>query len=143
MGPLHHTIREIDIDDLGRVFRTGEEIFTGEVPLPWRPEHIADIILEDMGLCFLAAVRKRITGIIIGKKTGPASAAAYWIGTVEKFRGSGLEEVLIERFLDEAKKMAIETVTFFTAPNDTYFKGLLEKFGFTDRGGMVVMERDL
>lgn len=132
-------IREMEIDDISRVFRLGEKLFTSEeFPVlyrTWDAYEVTDHFVSDADYCLVAETQdhKMIAGFILGttyEKEGTAwkkYGYVSWIGVDEAFHrenlGNRLYRALERKFRHDGVRMIIadtdadnkEAIAFFNA----------------------------
>ncbi len=106
-------IREMEIDDLPRVFHLGERLFSAEkVPnlfRTWDEYEVVELYNADSEFCLVAEVDDTISGFALGTTvTKSRSAWKYgylvWLGVDPDFQRAGVAQRLFNRFKDVTLK---------------------------------------
>ncbi len=114
------TIREMQLEDLYKVFRLGEEVFTAELwpnlYRTWDEYEVVDLFSSDGEFCLVAEQETRIVGFALGTyidKRHSAWSYGYllWLGVAPDARRTGVARRLLNRltaqFIEEGARMMI------------------------------------
>jgi ribosomal protein S18 acetylase RimI-like enzyme len=118
--PSEILIREMQLEDLHKVFRLGEEVFTAELwpnlYRTWDEYEVVDLFSSDGEFCLVAEQNERIVGFALGTyidKRHSAWSYGYllWLGVAHDVRRTGVGKRLLNRltaqFIEEGARMMI------------------------------------
>ena len=146
------SIREMELEDVHRVFQLGERLFTADrwpsLYRTWDEYEVVGLFASDGDFCFVADLDERIIGFALGtliEKRRSAWKYGYllWIGVEPTFRRLGIAEKLVDRFtekcIDEgARMMMVDTA----AENEDAIR-FFQRLGYGKAVQHVYMSRNL
>lgn len=106
---INLTIREMEIDDIAKVFHLGEKLFTArKVPnlyRTWDEYEVVSLFQTDPEFCLVAQADDTIIGFALGStisKTGSAwkYGHLYWLGVEHEYQRQGIAKKLFKSFMD-------------------------------------------
>ncbi|UCF90672.1 MAG: GNAT family N-acetyltransferase [Desulfobacterales bacterium] len=132
-------IREMEIDDLAKVYHLGEELFTAEYApsmyRTWDQYEIAGLFNSDSEFCLVAEADDEIVGFALGTiitKTGSAWKYGYliWLGVTIQFQRQGVAEKLCHKFKDIMLKNGVRMLLVDTPAENLPALHLFRRLGF-------------
>lgn len=136
-------IRSLQHDDLPRLWRMGEEVFTEGSPFihPWEGNEVSRLLAREDSFCFLALRRKKPVAFIAGAEKHEKEKhelEVYWFAVTAPLRERGIEEMLIGETIKEGKKRNMSNISLIV--DTTRAESLsFEKFNFTLERQFAVM----
>ena len=136
------SIRNFTINDLDALARLVSDL---EVPKRcglWSPERVSEILATSMELSLVAVRGKKVVGFLIGDEgrssKGDRFASLLWYDVIAPLRGRGMEERLLQKFVDTVKKASISEIRFVSSEEGRESENL-KKFGFTESERFIEM----
>lgn len=132
-------IREMEIDDIPRVFHLGEQLFAPRaVPnmyRTWDPYEVTGMFNEDSEFCLVAEADDEVVGFALGTTiTKSHSAWKYgyliWLGVAPEFQRHGVADRLYHRFKDLMIKDGVRMILVDTQADNRPAVRFFEKIGF-------------
>ena len=132
-------IREMEIDDVARVFHLGEKLFKAEeVPntyRTWDEYEVIELFHGDAEFCFVAELDEAIVGFALGTTiTKSRSAWKYghlvWLGVDPDHQRLGIAQKLFHRFMDIMLKNHVRMLLVDTEAENLPALHLFRKLGF-------------
>jgi ribosomal protein S18 acetylase RimI-like enzyme len=106
---INLTIREMEIDDIAKVFHLGETLFTArKVPnlyRTWDEYEVVSLFQTDPEFCLVAQTDDTIIGFALGSTISKSGSAwkyghLYWLGTEPEYQRQGVAKKLFKGFTD-------------------------------------------
>jgi ribosomal protein S18 acetylase RimI-like enzyme len=139
MKRLTIKIREMEIDDLARVFHLGEKLFR-VVDFPnmyrtWDPFEVVGLFNSDTEFCLVAELGDDIIGFALGttiEKSHSAWKYGYlvWLGIKPEFQRQGAAEKLFRRFKDIMLRSNVRMLLVDTQSENIPALRFFRKLGF-------------
>ena len=132
-------VREMEIDDVARVFHLGEKLFKAEkVPnmyRTWDEFEVIELFHGDAEFCLVAEADNKIVGFALGTTiTKTHSAWKYghlvWLGVEPDFQRQGVAEKLFSRFKDLMLKDNVRMLLVDTEAENLPALHFFRKLGF-------------
>jgi ribosomal protein S18 acetylase RimI-like enzyme len=132
-------IREMEIDDVAKVFHLGEKLFKAEeVPntyRTWDEYEVIELFHGDAEFCLVAELEDEIVGFALGTTiTKSHSAWKYghlvWLGVAPEFQRLGVAQKLFNRFKDIMLKSHVRMLLVDTEAENLPALHLFRKLGF-------------
>ncbi|MBU0727355.1 GNAT family N-acetyltransferase [Patescibacteria group bacterium] len=146
-------IRELEFEDLIKVFRLGEAVFTADnwpiLYRTWDEYEILDRFLSDSEHCFVAEDEKgKIIGFVLGsvirkKKSAWVYGYINWIAIKKDSQCKGLGKRLCMFLIRRLKKAGVNMLMIDTSPDNEKAINFFRKLGFSGREEHVYMFRNL
>ncbi|MFP4417131.1 MAG: N-acetyltransferase family protein [Fibrobacterota bacterium] len=150
MGEI--TIRQMELEDLPRVFSLGEEIFTAEkwpnLYRTWDEYEVVGLFASDGEFCLVAEADDRIIGFSLGTlidKRHSAWSYGYllWLGVCPEARRTGVGKRLLNRmtalFIEDGARMMI----LDTEEENEGAVNFFESQGFGNRVEHIYLSKNL
>jgi ribosomal protein S18 acetylase RimI-like enzyme len=137
--PQYVEIRQMEIDDLPRVFHLGERLFRAEkVPnlyRTWDEFEVVELFRGDSEFCLVAELDDKVIGFALGSKiTKSHSAWKYghliWLGVDPACQRRGTAERLFNRFRDLMLKEGVRMLIVDTEAENLSSLHFFRKMGF-------------
>ncbi|BAI80244.1 acetyltransferase, GNAT family [Deferribacter desulfuricans SSM1] len=111
-------IRNMTIDDLPKIYRLGEKVFTlnkyPNLHRVWDENEVVEFFVNDKESCFVAVDEKNeIAGFILSYIIHKASIRygyLVWLCIDKQYEKQGIASILFDKFLEHMKKNDVETV---------------------------------
>jgi ribosomal protein S18 acetylase RimI-like enzyme len=106
---INLTIREMEIDDIAKVFHLGEKLFTArKVPnlyRTWDEYEVVSLFQTDPEFCLVAQADDTIIGFALGSTISKSGSAwkyghLYWLGIEPEYQRQGIAKKLFKSFMD-------------------------------------------
>jgi ribosomal protein S18 acetylase RimI-like enzyme len=106
---INLTIREMEIDDIAKVFHLGETLFTArKVPnlyRTWDEYEVVSLFQTDPEFCLVAQADDTIIGFALGSTISKSGSAwkyghLYWLGIEPEYQRQGVAKKLFKSFMD-------------------------------------------
>jgi len=106
---INLTIREMEIDDIAKVFHLGEKLFTArKVPnlyRTWDEYEVVSLFQSDPEFCLVAYSDDTIIGFALGSTISKSGTAwkyghLYWLGIESEYQRQGVAKKLFKSFMD-------------------------------------------
>jgi len=132
-------VRQMEIDDLAKVFHLGEKLFMAEkVPnmyRTWDEYEVIELFHADSEFCLVAEVDEQIVGFALGTTiTKSHSAWKYghlvWLGVDPNYQRTGVAERLFNRFKDIMLKDGVRMLLVDTEAENLPALHFFRKLGF-------------
>ncbi|MBU0485542.1 MAG: GNAT family N-acetyltransferase [Proteobacteria bacterium] len=132
-------IREMEIDDLSKVFHLGENLFKVEnfpnMYRTWDPYEVVGLFNSDTEFCLVAELSDEIIGFALGttiEKSHSAWKYGYmvWLGIKPEFQRTGVAEKLFRRFKDIMLKSNVRMLLVDTQSENIPALRFFRKLGF-------------
>ena len=132
-------LREMDIDDLPKVFHLGEKLFMADkVPnlyRTWDEYEVVELFNGDSEFCLVAEVKDDIIGFALGTTiTKSQSAWKYghliWLGVAPAYQRMGVAERLFKRFRDVMIEDGVRMLLVDTEAENLPALHFFRKLGF-------------
>jgi len=132
-------VREMEIDDLAKVFHLGEKLFKAqEVPnlyRTWDEYEVTELFNSDSEFCFVAELDEEIIGFALGTTiTKSHSAWKYghlvWLGVDPSHQRMGIAERIFDRFRDIMLKNGVRMLLVDTEAENLPALYFFRKMGF-------------
>lgn len=136
---LNMIIREMEIDDLAKVFHLGEKLFTArEVPnlyRTWDEYEVVSLFQSDPEFCLVAEVEDQIVGFALGTTISKSRSAwkygyLYWLGVEPAFHGYGVATKLFYGFRDLMLEDGVRMLLVDTEADNLPAIHFFRKMGF-------------
>ncbi|EWM27295.1 gcn5-related n-acetyltransferase [Nannochloropsis gaditana] len=135
-------VRQMDIDDLAKVYALGEEVFTQEL-YPnlysiWSEAEVVELFGSDSDTCFVCeASDKTFMGFVLGteiEKKGSSWRYGYllWLAVSPKAQGLGVGRRLLKEFQDTMEENGCRLLLCDTQADNLAARAFFEKSGFQD-----------
>lgn len=145
-------IREMELEDLARVYRLGERLFTAErwpnLYRTWDEYELVAFFAEDVETCFVAESEGRLVGFVLGtilekRRSAWSYGWVVWLGVDPDYSrhgiGQRLVEKLTERFIEDGVRILLVDTD---AKNDTAIQ-FFQRQGFGNLMQHVYMTMNL
>ncbi|GGG13722.1 GNAT family N-acetyltransferase [Paenibacillus abyssi] len=96
-------------------------------------KHLVDDYLS-RGLCFVATIENKTVGVFVLIHTHPRTVEIVNIAVKEDFQGKGIGRKLVERALEEARKLHANRIEIGTGNSSLKQLALYQKCGFRVHG---------
>ncbi len=132
-------IREMEIDDIAKVFHLGEQLFKAdETPTmyrTWDPFEITTLFNSDTEFCLVAEDEDEIVGFALGTiivKDHSAWKYGYliWLGVLPQYHRKGVAEKLFNRYKDLMLKNGVRMLMVDTPAENKRGLRFFNKMGF-------------
>jgi len=141
MGAKRHNIRvrEMEIDDLAKVFHLGEKLFKAKkapnLYRTWDEYEVTELFNSDSEFCLVAERNEEIVGFALGTTiTKSHSAWKYghlvWLGVDPSCQRMGIAERIFERFRDIMLKDSVRMLLVDTEAENLPALHFFRKMGF-------------
>ena len=136
---INLTIREMEIDDIARVFHLGEKLFTArKVPnlyRTWDEYEVVSLFQSDPEFCLVAYSDDTIIGFALGStisKTGSAwkYGHLYWLGVEPEYQRQGVAKKLFKSFMDLMLENGVRMLQVDTEADNLPAIYFFRKMGF-------------
>ena len=106
---INLTIREMQIDDIAKVFHLGEKLFTAQkVPnlyRTWDEYEVVSLFQTDPEFCLVAEADDTIVGFALGLTINKSGSAwkyghLHWLGVEREYQRQGIAKKLFKNFMD-------------------------------------------
>ncbi len=135
-------VRQMDIDDLAKVYALGEEVFTQEL-YPnlysiWSEAEVVELFGSDSDTCFVCeASDKTFLGFVLGteiEKKGSSWRYGYllWLAVSPKAQGLGVGRRLLNTFQDTMEEKGCRLLLCDTQASNVAARNFFEKNNFKD-----------
>ena len=134
-------IREMEIDDIPKVFHMGEKLFEAEglknLYRTWDEFEVVELYLGDSEFCLVAEIDDEIVGFALGTTVSKSRSAwkyghLIWLGVAEGYQRLGVAEKLFHKFhalmINDGVRMLIVDSQAENHPGLHFF----EKMGFSN-----------
>lgn len=132
-------IREMEIDDIPKVFHMGETLFKAqEVPnmyRTWDPYEVVGLFNSDTEFCLVAELDDDLIGFALGTTIEKSHSAwkyghLIWLGVTPEYQRKGIAEKLFRRFKDIMLKNDVRMLIVDTQAENLPALHLFRKLGF-------------
>jgi ribosomal protein S18 acetylase RimI-like enzyme len=132
-------VREMEIDDLARVYHLGERLFKARkapnMYRTWDEYEIIELFHGDSEFCFVAEVEDQPVGFALGTTISKSHSAwkyghLVWLGVEPTFQRKGVAEKLFSRFRDVMKKNGVRMLIVDTEADNLPALYFFRKLGF-------------
>ena len=136
---INLTIREMEIDDIAKVFHLGEKLFTArKVPnlyRTWDEYEVVSLFQSDPEFCLVAYADDMIIGFALGStisKTGSAwkYGHLYWLGVEPEYQRQGVAKKLFKSFMDLMLENGVRMLQVDTEADNLAALYFFRKMGF-------------
>ena len=136
---INLTIREMEIDDIAKVFHLGEKLFTArKVPnlyRTWDEYEVVSLFQSDPEFCLVAYSDDTIIGFALGStisKTGSAwkYGHLYWLGIEPEYQRQGIAIKLFKSFMDLMLENGVRMLQVDTEADNLAALYFFRKMGF-------------
>jgi ribosomal protein S18 acetylase RimI-like enzyme len=136
---INLTIREMEIDDIAKVFHLGEKLFTArKVPnlyRTWDEYEVVSLFQSDPGFCLVAHSDDALVGFALGStisKTGSAwkYGHLYWLGIEPEYQRQGVAKKLFKSFMDLMLENGVRMLQVDTEADNLPALYFFRKMGF-------------
>jgi ribosomal protein S18 acetylase RimI-like enzyme len=136
---INLTIREMEIDDIAKVFHLGEKLFTArKVPnlyRTWDEYEVVSLFQSDPEFCLVAYSDDTIIGFALGStisKTGSAwkYGHLYWLGIEPEYQRQGVAKKLFKSFMDLMLENGVRMLQVDTEADNLPALYFFRKMGF-------------
>ncbi|GAB5031818.1 gcn5-related n-acetyltransferase [Nannochloropsis oceanica] len=146
-------VRQMDIDDLAKVYALGEEVFTQEL-YPnlysiWSEAEVVELFGSDSDTCFVCeASDKTFLGFVLGteiEKKGSSWRYGYllWLAVSPQAQGLGVGRRLLKEFQDTMEQNGCRLLLCDTQADNLAARAFFEKSGFQDWEDHVYYTKDM
>jgi ribosomal protein S18 acetylase RimI-like enzyme len=106
---INLTIREMEIDDIARVFHLGEKLFTAQkapnLYRTWDEYEVVSLFQTDPEYCLVAEMDDTIIGFALGLTISKSGSAwkyghLHWLGVEREYQRQGIAKRLFKNFTD-------------------------------------------
>ncbi len=145
-------IREMQLEDIHRVFSLGERLFTPDrwpsLYRTWDEYEVVGLFASDGDFCFVADLAGRIVGFALGtliEKRRSAWTYGYllWLGTDPQLRRMGIAKQLVERFTEQCMDEGARMMMVDTAAENEEAIRFFRRQGYGKSVQHVYMSRNL
>ncbi|MFW5741029.1 MAG: GNAT family N-acetyltransferase [Myxococcota bacterium] len=145
-------IREMDLEDLPRVYALGEQLFTPErwptLYRTWDGHELADLYASDGDTCFVAELDGDIVGFALGtlleKRKSPWKYGwVLWLGVSPSLGRRGLGKRLLSRITDVFVEYGARMILIDTDPTNRAAMKFFRNEGFGQEQPHVYMAKNL
>lgn len=136
---INLTIREMEIDDIAKVFHLGEKLFTArKVPnlyRTWDEYEVVSLFQSDPEFCLVAHSDDALVGFALGStisKTGSAwkYGHLYWLGIEPEYQRQGVAKKLFKSFMDLMLENGVRMLQVDTEADNLPALYFFRKMGF-------------
>jgi ribosomal protein S18 acetylase RimI-like enzyme len=136
---INLTIREMEIDDIAKVFHLGEKLFTArKVPnlyRTWDEYEVVSLFQSDPEFCLVAYSDDTLVGFALGStisKTGSAwkYGHLYWLGIEPEYQRQGVARKLFKSFMDLMLENGVRILQVDTEADNLPALYFFRKMGF-------------
>jgi ribosomal protein S18 acetylase RimI-like enzyme len=132
-------IRQMEIDDVPKVFHLGEELFSAKV-MPslyrtWDEFEVVELFRSDSDFCLVADIDQHIIGFALGTTIEKSRSAwkyghLIWLGVDPKYQRLGVAERLFNRFRDVMMSDGVRMLLVDTEAENLPALHFFRKLGF-------------
>jgi ribosomal protein S18 acetylase RimI-like enzyme len=145
-------IREMELEDIPRVFSMGEELFTAEkwpnLYRTWEEYDLVNLFAADGNFCLVAEIDNKIVGFALGsiiEKRRSAWIYGYleWLGVEPKFKNRGVGKKLLNHLTELFIEHGVRIMLVDTELENTEAIRFFENQGFGNPVEHVYLSRNL
>ena len=149
---LNIKIREMEIDDIPKVFHLGEKLFEAEkVPnlyRTWDEYEVIELFHSDSENCLVAEKGEKVIGFILGTTISKRHSAwkyghLVWLGIDPSFQRSGIGERLLNRFMTLMLKNRVRILMVDTEAENLSALQFFRKVGFGNPQNHIYLTMNL
>ena len=133
-------IREMEIDDIAKVFHLGEDLFEAQslqnLYRTWDEFEVVELYLGDSEYCLVAEIDDELVGFALGTTvTKSRSAWKYghliWLGVAPGHQRTGVAEKLFNKFRQMMMEDGVRMLIVDSQAGNTQGLKFFEKMGFS------------
>lgn len=145
-------VREMQFEDLQKVFHLGESVFTSEkspaLYRTWDEYEILERFVSEQEYCLVAEIDKKIVGFVIGtvvqkRKSSWQYGYILWLGVGKKYQTLGVGKKLLTSMIRKFKKEGVKILMVDTAADNEKAIKFFKKNKFENEQSHVYMYRNL
>lgn len=145
-------IREMELEDLARVYALGEELFPAELwpnlYRTWDEYELVEFFASAQEYCFVAESDGEIVGFILGttlekRHTAWSYGWVVWLGVAPHLAGQGVGKRLLDKLTDVFIEDGVRILLADTDARNAAAIRFFEKQGFGSKSHHVYMTRNL
>lgn len=135
-------IRDTTEEDLPLIYSIGltEPAFQG-LPFSFNAGNLADVFASEDSICLTAARKRKVLGFIAGIIKGDQSAVT-WMMVNEKFRGSGIGEFLLLKYIGSSEYKGAGNILIEISESNTEAVHFFNRFGFSGDSTVVKLKKE-
>lgn len=146
------TIRELELDDLSKVFALGERLFTAEewptLYRTWDEYELVTMFASDGETCLVAEYEENIVGFVLGtliEKRRGAWRYGYlvWLGVEPDLAQRGIGTTLVDELTAIFINLGARMMIVDTEAGNQSAIGLFKKMGFGNQNAHVYLSKNL
>jgi ribosomal protein S18 acetylase RimI-like enzyme len=136
---INLTIREMQIDDIAKVFHLGERLFTArKVPnlyRTWDEYEVVSLFQSDPEFCLVAQADDAIIGFALGSTISKSGSAGkyghlYWLGIEPEYQRQGVAKKLFKGFMELVVENGVRMLQVDTEADNLPALHFFRKMGF-------------
>jgi ribosomal protein S18 acetylase RimI-like enzyme len=143
-------IRNIEIDDLAKVWQLGEELYDEHhwpnLYRTWDSYSVTELFSSDPEYSFVADYKDEVIGFVLGTTVAKASwkyGYVTWLGVAKRFQRFGIARKLYNEIENVLKKDGVKIIIVDTQADNLPALKFFEKIGFRNPQKCVYLSRDL
>lgn len=145
-------IREMDIEDLPKVYLLGEQLFTAELwpnlYRTWDEYELVEFFASAQEYCYVAERNGKILGFILGTVIEKRHSAwnygwVVWLGVSPRAKGQGVGRKLVDKLTDIFIEDGVRILLVDTDAKNTNAIQFFERLGFGSKNHHVYMTQNL
>lgn len=145
-------IREMELEDLPKVYALGEKLFTAELwpnlYRTWDEYELVEFFASAQEYCYVAESDGRIVGFILGTVIEKRHSAwnygwVVWLGVSPRYKGQGLGRRLVDKLTDIFIEDGVRILLVDTDAKNQNAIEFFERMGFGSKNHHVYMTRNL
>ena len=145
-------IREMELEDLPKVYALGEKLFTAELwpnlYRTWDEYELVEFFASAQEYCYVAESDGRIVGFILGTVIEKRHSAwnygwVVWLGVSPRLKGQGVGRRLVDKLTDVFIDDGVRILLVDTDAKNENAIQFFERLGFGSKNHHVYMTRNL
>lgn len=128
--------RKLEIDDLEKIYQLGCETIDHNFmnQLKWEVDNISTLLAQDMSSSFIAHIKKKIIGFIIGKiDKNSKTCNIYWIGALEKYEKYDIISNIFKKLKKEMELKKIKSIRIYVEKENVDLIEKISDIGLTEK----------
>lgn len=145
-------IREMELEDLPRVYRLGERLFTAErwpnLYRTWDEYELVAFFAEDVDTCFVAESEGRLVGFVLGtilekRRSAWSYGWVMWLGVDPDYSRHGIGQRLVEKLTEQFIEEGVRILLVDTDAKNEKAVQFFQRQGFGNVMQHVYMTKNL